>query len=90
MSEVLHNCGTPCCIAGWACAEKIEAGESIASHYVTAAVSLGLSLSKATSLFEPPFHLDWDSISPAHAAAVLRNLADTGEVDWSVGAPAEA
>lgn len=28
---------------------------------------------------------EWLGITPTHAAAVLRHLADTGKVDWSVG-----
>ena len=41
-----------------------------------------------TNLFEPRTHTirtdDWYDITPAQAAKVIRHLADTGEVDWSI------
>lgn len=62
-----------------------------------AAAALGIrDVETAMRLFEPQgypasFHAEpgmANYVSSGHAAAVLRHLADTGEVDWSVGAPA--
>lgn len=53
-----------------------------------AARFLGLSDDEALALFAPDSLLiSYRDITPAHAVAVLRHLAKTGKVDWSVGAP---
>ena len=77
-----HNCGTVACIAGWA--DKVLTGRDPDVHSSDYAQGLlGLSAEQAIDLFVPS---DWakNTITPAHAVAVLRNLAETGEVDWSV------
>lgn len=53
-----------------------------------AAEFLGLSERDGRELFRSRGDL-WtlSNITPAHAVAVLRHLAETGKVDWSVGAP---
>jgi hypothetical protein len=100
MSNWTHDCGTPACICGWANHElnKETSSDIWLGDDRVAAEWLGLDIDTAGSLFEPsrerdsnPWATDWwDEITPAHAAAVLRNLAETGKVDWSVGAPVEA
>lgn len=85
MEAVLHECRTPCCIAGWA--NHTFGGRESATTY-DAAKHLGISEDERERLFfARGTRLSFDAITPAHAAAVLRNLADTGTVDWSVGAP---
>lgn len=78
-----HSCGTPCCIAGFTvgdkCATYVE--EEIHDEAVE---KLGLTDDQARKLF---FGLGPEGIydpTPKHAAAVLRHLAATGEVDWSI------
>lgn len=80
-----HDCGSPACIGGWA---NFIWGKGREDTSTEARGYLGISLEHAESLFFPDF--DMDRITPTHAAAVLRNLADTGKVDWSVGTPVEA
>jgi hypothetical protein len=88
-----HPCGSPSCIAGWAIHSfpRVRSDEGPQSH---AAKILGISWDEASPLFDPEHYvegvMDMRSITPAHAAAVLRHLASSGEVDWSVGAPVEA
>lgn len=68
------DCGTVCCIGGHIC----PAGE-----YEDVAGKLGISKEAANNLCYPyVLGDDWSSIQPAVAARVLRNLADTGKVDW--------
>lgn len=83
-----HDCGTPACIAGWANYLHNSDGREqvrMESAY-RARLWLGLGEEDADELFgigedDPGL----ESVTPTHAAAVLRHLADTGEVDWSVG-----
>ncbi|RWN60170.1 hypothetical protein [Mesorhizobium sp.] len=56
---------------------------------------LGLDYHTGMRLFEPMNNLivemddtDWDKVTPRQAAKVLRNLAKTGEVDWSIAVEA--
>ena len=84
MSNYEHSCGTPCCIAGWL--TEIE-GEFDNTHESTSAQGrLGITGDQCFRLFAP-VHMharkgDRDHITARHAAAVLRNLARTGKVDW--------
>lgn len=73
-----HNCGTIACIGGWT--ERLFPG-------VEASETLGLTGSQARALFYPDGHFD---ATPDKAVAVLRHLAETGEVDWSIATPATA
>lgn len=75
-----HDCDTCACIGGWT--EAV-----LRSHDATE--SLGITPGDARSLFYPQVTHAWVA-TPAVAVAVLRHLAETGEVDWSVGAPVEA
>lgn len=88
-----HGCGTVACIAGTACAlmhprtrahtlVKKSSGWELCP-FDEAGEYLGLSMEDAEDLFIPG-NEDINSITPAHAVAVLRHLAETGEVDWSV------
>lgn len=86
-----HDCGTTCCIAGWAAGTGGD-GWQIEAR---ARERLGLTISEANRLFfaedaEGNISTDLEKVEPAHAVAVLRHLAETGVVDWTVGAPAEA
>lgn len=100
MENWSHDCGTPACIAGWAWAMEKAKMEDVDDNASDAAQKfLGLGVLTGDSLFEPDLrdtdlalnhhwenHTDlWGHITPTHAAAVLRHLADTGKVDWSVG-----
>lgn len=82
-----HSCGTPSCIAGWA---AHTFGRQVATWEMwdVAEGLLGLSEETSRRLFLGDGTFSRGSVTPAHAAAVLRNLADNGVVDWSVGAPA--
>ncbi|PZP62989.1 MAG: hypothetical protein DI604_28090 [Delftia acidovorans] len=87
MVSYVHACGTPACIAGWAVAS--EGTPSPLAHQPIqptgvssrAAKYLGLEYPEAEELFLGGVY-DLDEITPAQAAACLRHLAETGEVDW--------
>jgi len=66
------HCGTVGCIAGWA-REIFGEGPYDA---------LDLEFWQADALYVP--HGPTHDIQPHHAAAVLRHLAETGKVDWTV------
>lgn len=100
MEWLTHDCGTPSCIAGWAAWENdgrpskmdvdwgFYAVENRAATWMGfAEITEGLSESEDQTflLFYPqnPYD-DYHSITPSHAAAVLRNLAETGEVNWDI------
>lgn len=90
------GCGTVACIAGWAIALEsgAEDGDQALNTYMdtgagiaSAADWLGLPFSKSDRLF---FARGADAslrdIKPEQAVAVLRHLAATGKVDWTVAA----
>lgn len=85
-----HPCGTPSCIAGWAIYKfKSTRPGPFETKHDHAARILNLDDRRALRLFDPEHYgsmEDMRQVTPNHAAAVLRHLADTGEVDWSVGA----
>lgn len=81
-----HDCGTVACIAGWA----VQVGD-LPRTFAAARQYLGID----DDLGDDLFYGDSDDlvladIAVPQAVAVLRYLAETGEVDWSVGAPAKA
>lgn len=81
-----HSCGTAACIAGFATAVSRGDVSAKISNLSTSDVKhiaqafLGLDRERASQLF---YHGPNDA-SPELAAAVLRNLAATGEVDWEI------
>lgn len=78
-----HNCGTVACIAGWA--SRLSLGRPLTGRddaYSIGDDFIGIG-NKVDGLFMPSFK-NWNDVSPAHAVAVLRHLAETGKVDWSV------
>jgi hypothetical protein len=81
-----HSCDTTACIGGWT--NTIFKNAEWDVH--AAERSLGLSSEEGGDLFFPDVEIDLKDITPAHAVTVLRHLAETGKVDWTVGAPADA
>lgn len=92
-----HDCGTTACIAGWAAsiAKEFTNGEQLYSFHFgtsirgTAARFLGLTDADIVYKLFTPDQTDLGKPSPytadsAKAVRVLRHLAATGEVDWSV------
>lgn len=82
-----HTCGTPSCIAGWAVhmsGKDINVGTVMgdAQRWLGLNDVIGDSLFMANGLRSGK---RW-FIQPAYAAAVLRHLAATGDVDWFIGA----
>ena len=87
-----HQCQTTACIAGWAAA--VATGKTMAPNgpYDFGATD-GAGYRKAAVTIAREFmgltqdHLFWGGngyTTPLKAVAVLRHLAETGEVDWSV------
>lgn len=96
MVSAEHACGTPSCIAGWAYWEAQGRPQIINTDYQVAAEYLGLAPPETSWIESPadrlffPGHPDanvhragWNA-TPAQAATVLRHLAETGEVNWSI------
>jgi hypothetical protein len=93
MSSITHDCGTPACIAGWAAWEAV--GRKNGDLYDfdldiegKARDFLGISPTKADALFYPYEFKAYGEITPSEAAATLRRLAETGQVDWQIGGAA--
>ena len=96
MAQFYYECGTPACIAGWA--DFLWSADHTDDFHTgeRARDILGLEEDLSHELFEPAFvygevdigAFDYEKefISPERAAAVLRNLANTGVVDWSIRA----
>lgn len=76
-----HNCGTVACIGGWT---EAVLGDPV-RDLGKAGELLQLDPDRAGMLFCPDgWHTDNAKFTTARAVAVLRHLAETGEVDWSV------
>ena len=94
MGVVSHRCGSPSCIAGQALHMFDDIGKPDGYRMMAACECLGLEPDAGNALFAPNNdYACFDArigepgfVTPKHAAAVLRNLAETGEVDWTVGA----
>ena len=90
MSIPFHACRTPSCIAGWAC--HLYGDDMTSDPLYVATGLLDLEGMLADELFAPDndyaayfaIRRAHNHVTPQHAAAVLRHLAATGEVDWSV------
>lgn len=90
-----HNCGTVACIAGWTVAafglsgratkfnafRAMKTNQGLSAHILSTKL-LGLSGRNAAKLLAPNSVEDWNQITSTVAARCLRNLAETGEVDW--------
>ncbi|TIQ64400.1 MAG: hypothetical protein E5X41_17215 [Mesorhizobium sp.] len=99
-TNVGFQCNSTACIAGWASLVLGENGEIMKTARKTSEVDdfyedfatelLGLDYRTGLELFEPMNQIvelmeaDWDEVTPRQAAKVLRHLARTGEVDWSI------
>lgn len=71
-------CGTVCCIGGHIAPTGNDKLTQVAQQ-------LGISIDTADLLCHPLLPVyDWGRITPAQAARVLRHLAETGKVDWSI------
>jgi hypothetical protein len=92
MDDYRHQCGTPACIAGWATAmaDDNPAGDEPihGSPHYRATKFLDIGSEVGFHLFQPQTMsaYQWHLITPAQAAATLRHFANTGVVDWEVGA----
>lgn len=77
-----HACGTPACIAGHV------VGHGHQPTWDAARDILGLTDKQAYPLFAAcPLGFFSEAPTNAHAAACLRHLAKTGEVDWAATKP---
>jgi len=86
-------CGTECCIAGYVVTrfapEDVVMAEKNGSADHLAGELLDLEPEMADQLFYPKdSHSrqieDWSAITPEQAGVVVRNLVETGEVDWEI------
>jgi len=94
MRREFHACGTPACILGHTmpeAAEQFGKAYTGVDFYAQAGAKLGLGERSYMRLFQPTLRevANWGAyegepafITNAHAAACLRKLAETGEVDW--------
>jgi hypothetical protein len=86
--------GTVACIVGWIAELDGEAftvetpfgpSPDEPAYLAYAARKLGIAQAAVEALSRPPHYMgNWAEITPCRAATVLRRLAATGEVDWSV------
>lgn len=84
MAFTHHECGTPACIYG----HMVPLHED-ESGWGKGARILGITPEQAEELFcITSCTVSYSDVTPAHAAACLRNLAATGEVDWLGTKPA--
>lgn len=92
-NEMIKDCGTVACIAGWA--TVLAKGDEIVKEenyeFGIGADYLDLEYTQAKHLFTPGVFITVDgeevsayAATPKQAAKVLRHLAATGEVDWDV------
>jgi hypothetical protein len=87
-AQMLHDCGTAGCIAGWAFALQNQKSkdtiDALTEDYAVddfAGAWLGLDADTADQLFVPQ-RISLHAITRAHAVRALDHLLATGEVDW--------
>lgn len=90
MSRYNNSCGSPACIAGWAVWMEYGSDED----YNVTVDDVAEEAGKILGIHEPSdqMHLflghefigDLPKITPKDAAKVLRHLADTKEIDWTI------
>lgn len=92
-TDTTNWCGTECCIAGYVVTrfapEDVVMMEQNSNADYFAGELLDLEPEKADQLFYPKdSHArqleDWSAITPQQAATVVRNLVETGDVDWEI------
>lgn len=82
-----HGCGTVACILGWTvhlfCKRPTLC--QLQDRHLAASL-LAINEDKAYHLFYPSqrYGVKYSEVTPQKAARVLRHLAETGKVDWSV------
>ena len=95
MVQIEYDCGAPACLMGHnAELHGRDWAELIGDLTHDIAEDLGITKHQAEELCSPQHDYadyfvspdDLGFITKAHAVAVLRNLRDTGEVDWTIGA----
>lgn len=86
-----HNCGTVACIAGWAEAVYVREGGD-PDRYRSSSWYFGIEDDRTSErLITPPgWRTNPSQFTPERAVAVLRHLAATGEVDWTISSPEAA
>ena len=90
MASIQHQCGTPACIDGWS-REIFGRGVYLALGIVNNVLDSD-AYNKFDLVAPDNNHAWWGEkifnsplfITSKRAAKVLRNLAKTGEVDWSI------
>ena len=82
MSAFTSECGTSCCIGGWAVEYFDDGTKPNEAVYESAYRMLGLTRQEADDLFIPTFSWAWDKVecTPKRVAAVLEFVADGEEV----------
>ena len=93
MRKVAYVCGAPACLMGHNAAMHGRNSTSVFGNLEIAA-DLGITETQAHELCAPQnAYADYFAcpdeptfIAKDHVVAVLRNLRDTGEVDWKIGA----
>lgn len=76
------SCGTACCIGGHA---NLMFGGPVNGSFDVTGDLLGLTKEQTVNLFTPyGWHFERKLNDRPRAARVLRHLASTGKVDWSV------
>jgi hypothetical protein len=89
LNREVFTCGTPACIAGWAVSFQRHTNQIADDEEFTndAMKYLGVNEYEYDDLCYPFYAKaisSFDDVTPAQAAKVLRNLAETGVVDWDV------
>lgn len=85
ISQARHECGTCACIGGWADLLFSEDESVDVFSSGDAAYKLGLEEGEGSKLFMPPgFYTTPNVYTQAEVCWTLRNLAETGEVEWRV------
>lgn len=82
----VNECGTVCCIAGAACMFFGAKWCDNACAEAADLLDINIDIDGMENLFYPITDRHLDSITPNHAAQVIRHLIKTGKVDWTVGA----
>lgn len=90
LNREFFGCGAPACIAGWATSLATNSSHIKMSDIKTETMKfLGIDSETFEELCYPfdafaGSNVEFEDILPEEAAKVIRNLAETGQVDWTI------
>lgn len=80
MDTILHDCGSPACLCGWA--NYVSGGRAFPEAPQTSRLYNRLPAGAINLFLLSGWRSEWESITPSQAATALRSYLTTGVARW--------